>query len=230
MSLSNVRSEPVDVEQIMRQIRARVREKRGAEFTDDEVRQLASARLDTYLDPQGTRTTLVAEFRRRATAGSLTDFSEAALYASHKGWLRSLRRLLNPVLKLFINPIAFSRAMQARHEIDGLMYEVVQSLVVDLTRLGVEVHNLKMKVESLSTRMDFDERRAKALEHVPASRPIPQDRPRHQGRPPQSGFRPGPPPSSPAQGPPSTPVAPGAQVSPIAPIQTSVSAPPPWLW
>ena len=37
MSDMNVRSESVDVEQIMKQIRARVREKRGADYTEAET-------------------------------------------------------------------------------------------------------------------------------------------------------------------------------------------------
>ena len=38
----NVRSDSVDVEQIMRQIRARIREKRGADYTEAELQQLAT--------------------------------------------------------------------------------------------------------------------------------------------------------------------------------------------
>ena len=45
------------------------------------------------------------------------------------------------------------------------------NLVVETTRLGIEVKNLRMLVESLSTRLDFDERRARALEGVVQYRP-----------------------------------------------------------
>ena len=38
--------------------------------------------------------------------------------------------------------------------------------MLELTRLGIEVKNLKMRVESMSSRLDFDERRARALEGV----------------------------------------------------------------
>ena len=41
----------------------------------------------------------------------------------------------------------------------------------ELTRLGIEVKNLKMRVESMSSRLDFDERRARALEGVVQYRP-----------------------------------------------------------
>ena len=34
----NVRSDNVDVEQIMRQIRSRIREKRGVDYTEEEIR------------------------------------------------------------------------------------------------------------------------------------------------------------------------------------------------
>ena len=38
--------------------------------------------------------------------------------------------------------------------------------MLETTRLGIEVKNLKMRVESLSSRLDFSERRARALEGV----------------------------------------------------------------
>ena len=43
--------------------------------------------------------------------------------------------------------------------------------MLELTRLGIEVKNLKMRVESMSSRLDFDERRARALEGVVMYRP-----------------------------------------------------------
>ncbi len=52
MSDFNVRSDTVDVEQIMRQIRSRIREKRGVDYTEDEIRELANVKLEKFLDPQ----------------------------------------------------------------------------------------------------------------------------------------------------------------------------------
>src|SRR5439155_16490883 len=49
---------------------------------------------------------------------------------------------------------------------DALHYEVIHNLVVELTRTGVEVKALKMRLESMASRLDFDERRARALEGV----------------------------------------------------------------
>jgi hypothetical protein len=60
---------------------------------------------------------------------------------------------------------------QQRDEVDVLYYELVHNLVLELTRIGIENRNLKMRLESLSSRMDFDERRARALEGVVQYRP-----------------------------------------------------------
>jgi len=49
-------------------------------------------------------------------------------------------------------------------------FELLHNLVVETTRLGIEVKNLKMRVESLASRHDFAERRARALEGIVQSR------------------------------------------------------------
>ena len=42
----------------------------------------------------------------------------------------------------------------------------MHNLVMETTRLGIEAKNLKMRVESLASRLEFNERRARALESV----------------------------------------------------------------
>ena len=56
-------------------------------------------------------------------------------------------------------------------EMEALYYEIIHNLVFELTRTGIEVKNLKMRVESLSSRLEFNERRARALESVVAYKP-----------------------------------------------------------
>jgi len=204
-----IRSDQIDVEQIMRQIRApHQREaRRGLHGAGDQGTGERQARA--VLDPRALRSDLLAHYRvQRPPQGLPTlpphpttyAFDEDTLYTSHRGPLRWVRRLLNPLLKLFFNPNPliqvlhlqgeindyqlrqyaqqFDRHQPApgprRDELDGLNYEVLNNLVLELTRLGIEVKNLKMRVESLSTRLDFDERRARALEGlVQASRERP---------------------------------------------------------
>src|SRR6266849_129919 len=55
----NVRSDSVNVEQIMEQIRARIREKRGVDYTEQQIRELAAVKLEKFLDPRGVRADLL---------------------------------------------------------------------------------------------------------------------------------------------------------------------------
>jgi hypothetical protein len=184
MSDFTVRSDNVDVEQIMRQIRARIREKRGVDYTEEEIRELANVKLEKFLDPRGVRSDLLEQFRRARAAMPAPPnfaFEDSTLFESHRGIIRFFRKLLNPILKLFVNPNPLIQALHIqsqlntrnaqREQLDTLHYEVMHNLVIEITRLGIEVKNLKMRLESMSSRLDFDERRARALEGVVQYRP-----------------------------------------------------------
>src|SRR3954449_2370893 len=176
----SVRSDNVDVEQIMRQIRARIREKRGVDYTEEEIRELANVKLEKFLDPRGVRSDLLEQFRRKREASLPPNFKfeDSTLFETHRGLLAFIRRLLRPILKLFFNPNPLIEALHIQSKLNAqqaalepLYYEVIHNLVLETTRLGIEVKNLKMRVESMSSRLDFDERRARALEGVVQYRP-----------------------------------------------------------
>jgi hypothetical protein len=180
MSDFSIRSDNVDVEQIMRQIRARIREKRGVDYTEDEIRELANVKLEKFLDPRGVRSDLLEQFRRKREASLPPNykFEDTTLYETHRGFLALMRKLLNPILKLFFNPNPLIEALHIQSQLNAqqaalepLYYEVIHNLVLETTRLGIDVKNLKMQVESMSSRLDFDERRARALEGVVQYRP-----------------------------------------------------------
>ncbi len=180
----SVRSDNVDVEQIMGQIRARIREKRGVDYTEDEIRELAKVKLEKFLDPRGVRSDLLSQFRKTKAAmppAPSYTFEDTSLFESHRGFLRFIRKLLKPILMLFFNVNRLSQALHIqaqlntraaqREELDSLHYELMHNLVLETTRLGIEVKNLKMRLESMSSRLDLDERRARALEGVVQYRP-----------------------------------------------------------
>jgi hypothetical protein len=181
MSDFSVRSDNVDVEQIMRQIRARIREKRGVDYTEDEVRELANVKLEKFLDPKGVRSDLLDQFRRiRQSSETARNyaFEDTTLFESSRPLLGFVRRLLHPILKLFFNPNPLiealhiqSRLNESYNQSEALSYELMHNLVIELTRTSIEVKNLKMRLESMSSRLDFDERRARALEGVVQYRP-----------------------------------------------------------
>lgn len=197
----NLRSDAVDVEAIMQQIRSRIREKRGVDYTEEQVRELATVRLEQFLDPKNLRSDLLDQFRRTRPSTAIEPqpieapyaFDDQTLFASHRGPLRFMRQLLRPILKLFFNPNTLNNILhtqaqfnldllkreerrriefdRARGEWNTLYYEVLHNLVLETTRTGIEVKNLRMRVESLASRLDFSERRVRALEGVVQYRP-----------------------------------------------------------
>jgi hypothetical protein len=214
----NIRSESVDVEQIMKQIRGRIKEKRGADYTEEQVRELATVRLEKFLDPKNLRSDLLEQFRKSRPAPPVIPsepppidppyvFDDQTLFASHRGFLRFMRKLLKPILKLFFNPNTLNQVLhsqaqfnvdmmkrdqrrkiemqifdRSRAEWNVLYYEVLHNLVLETTRNGIELKNLKMRVESLTSRLDFSERRVRALEGVVQYRPEAVRPPRDRDR------------------------------------------------
>jgi len=179
----SVRSELVNIEQIMEQIRARIREKRGVDYTEEQLHELANIKLQKFLDPRGVRSDLLDQFRKAQRPPDASEFpnyafEEQTLFESHRGPLRFVRRLLQPVLKLFFNPNPLIQALNIqshlntdvrdrevrRRATEALYYELIHNLVVETTRLGIEVKNLTMRVESMAGRLEFAERRARSLE------------------------------------------------------------------
>src|SRR3979411_404038 len=108
----NVRSDSVNVEQIMEQIRARIREKRGVDYTEAQIRELAAVKLEKFLDPRGIRSDLLEQFRLTPRPDRPNYvFEDDTLFETHRGFIRVMRRLLSPILKLFFNPNPLIQAL-----------------------------------------------------------------------------------------------------------------------
>src|SRR5215218_1670504 len=116
----SVRSDNVDVEQIMRQIRSRIREKRGVDYTEEEIKELANVRLEKFLDPGGVRSDLLEQFRRVKADGSARNykFEDTTLYESNRAIVRFFRKLLRPILKLFFNPTPMIEALHIQADLN----------------------------------------------------------------------------------------------------------------
>src|SRR3984957_2560293 len=147
----NVRSDAVNVEHIMDQIRARIREKRGVDYTEQQIHELAAVKLEKFLDPKGVRSDLLDQFRKAHPAYEPPElpnyaFEETTLFESHRAPIRWMRKLLAPLLKLLFNPNPLIQALniqarlntmtaerEARREagrraLDQLYYELIHNL------------------------------------------------------------------------------------------------------
>ena len=169
----------------MRQIRARIREKRGADYTEAELQQLASVKLERFLDPQ--RRALrsagaVPEAPRRVEPPTpqlrvrghdALRIERGRCACDPQAAAPDPEAVLQPDAdhRRAAHPVEAERQPTTRRARSTAHYEIIHNLVVEITRLGIEVQNLKMRVESLSSRLDFDERRARSLEGVVQYRP-----------------------------------------------------------
>lgn len=189
------RGDHVDVEQIMRDIRAKIAQRHGVELTDQQVQELAARRLESILDPRTVKPSLLDQLRRSAGARPDTvaaadrasvpyEFEDTTLYDSPSALTRFLRKLLNPILKLFFNPNPLIRALHiqsglnaeaARREAErderqaewnALHYTILHRIVTETAKVSLEVQSLALKVESLSAKVDFNERRVRGIEGI----------------------------------------------------------------
>jgi hypothetical protein len=195
----------VDVEQIMRDIRARIAQRQGVDFSTQQIQDLAARKLESILDPRAIKPSLLEALRRgagstgqatpaKASSEPIYTFEDTTIYDSHRGLMRFIRRLLNPLLKLFFNPNPLIRALhlqaklnvesatreaereRRQNEWNALHYEVVQRLVTEMSRLSLDAQSLTMRVEALNARVDFNDRRVRSMEGIaaPARTPLPR--------------------------------------------------------
>jgi hypothetical protein len=188
------RNDRVDVEQIMRDIRARIAQRSGVDLSNQQIQELAARRLEAILDPRGLKPELLDQLRRAAgertapadaaaaSAAQSYPFDEASLYDSPNGFLRFLRKLFNPLLRMLFNPtpIAHALAQQSRlntellqrdaerdrrqAEWNALHYEILQRLAIEVSRVSIDAQSQSMRVESLGAKVDFNERRVRTME------------------------------------------------------------------
>lgn len=184
--------ENADVAQIMRDIRARVAQRHGIHLTDQQIDELAARRLEAILDVRAVSPDLMEQLRRAAGTRSVPvpmvpdvpsyTFEAYTLYETPQGLLRGIRRLLNPLLKLFFNPEPLVMALNTQSRLNtaaaareserterqgewnALHYALLQRLVTEIARLSLEAQHLGQQVESLSAKVDFNDRRVRAIE------------------------------------------------------------------
>ena len=177
----------------MREIRSRITERHGIDLTAQQIQELAARRLEAILDPRTIKPSLMDELRRASGLPADTPSSEpendeplteSALYKSDNGFVRALRKLLNPLLNLLFNPTAIvdalntqarrAKAAEAREaelrgrqtEWNALHFEILRRLVTDVARVEIDNQHLTHRVESLTAKVDFNERRVRSLEHT----------------------------------------------------------------
>jgi hypothetical protein len=165
-----IRAQGVDVERVLREVRETIEEKKRAGLlTDEEVREVATHPLHPVLQPHDLKSALLSELLENPSRWNYA-FEADTLYRSSRGAsgraLEAIRRALRPVQKLFWNPTPMIAALSRQKDINSTYAHLVHNLVLEVTRLNLEIVDLKSRTLQLQGRLDFQARREKMLESM----------------------------------------------------------------
>jgi hypothetical protein len=165
-----IEAEGLDVARLLADVHRRIEERRASGlYTEEELRYIAERRLEPVLQARDLSAALVEEFRARDAQWNFS-FAPDTIYRSSRGALGQVlafsRRLLRPVQKLFWNPTPMISALSRQSDLNRFTAHLLHNLVLELTRLNLEVQELKNRNLQLSGRVETLARRAKTLEDM----------------------------------------------------------------
>jgi len=164
-----IEAKDIDVEAIMSAIRQRIAEKKNGLYTEAEIREIAERRLEVVQGAQDVASALLADFRGEPQGWNFS-FETETIYRSSRGVvgqvLQGIRRVLRPLQKLFWNPNPMIAALSRQSDLNKYYVHLLHNLVLELTRLSLDVQDLKNRNLQLQGRLELLIRREKTLESM----------------------------------------------------------------
>lgn len=164
-----IKSGDVNVEDVMRRIRQRIEQKKQGLYTEEEIREIAGHRLDAVLEAHDFSVDFLRDFRAAPARWNFA-FGTETLYRSSRGpvgrVLETIRRALRPVQKLFWNPNPMIAALSRQSDLNQYYVHLLHNLALEITRLNLEVQDLKNRNLQLQGRVELQSRREKTLESM----------------------------------------------------------------
>jgi hypothetical protein len=169
-----IKADGIDVQKLLAEVHARIAERREAGLcTEAELRYIADRPLESVLTGRELRADLFEEFKARDEQWNYS-FAPDTIYQSSRGLagrlLGTARRLLRPVQKLFWNPTPVIAALSRQSDLNRFSVHLLHNLVLELSRLNLEVEELRNRNLQLAGRLEALERREKTLESMVAFR------------------------------------------------------------
>jgi hypothetical protein len=170
-----IKSEDVDVQEIMRSIRQRIEEKKRGLYTEDEIREIAEHRLNSVLQAHEFESRLLPELLAESQQADwdLRFGAETIFESSKSRLLERVRRLLRPIQKLFWNPGPMIWSIAHQSTINHDLYRrlrpilpILHNLAVEVTRHQLELQEHKNRILQLQGRLEQLSRREKTLEDM----------------------------------------------------------------
>jgi hypothetical protein len=172
----------LDVERLLADVHRRIEERRASGlYTEEELRYIAERPLEPVLHPRDVSAALLEELRARDAQWNYS-FDPETIYRSSRGTLGRMlavsRRLLGPVQKLFWNPTPMISALSRQSDLNRFTAHLLHNLVLELTRLNLELQELRNRNLQLLGRVELLARREKTLEDMLGEREAGKDQQR----------------------------------------------------
>jgi hypothetical protein len=163
------KKDDVSVDEIMRLVRKRIEEKRQTLYTDEEIKAIAEHRLDAVLDAHDFNSDFIADFRSEPVRWNY-QFAPETIYRSSRGAvgraLETARKVLKPLQKLFWNPNPMIAALSRQSDLNSYYILLLHNMAVEMTKLNLEVQDMKNRILQLQGRLELQSRREKTLEEM----------------------------------------------------------------
>lgn len=164
----------MDVARLLAEVYRRIEERqKSGIYTEDELRYIAERPLEPVLQARDVSAALLDELRARDAQWNFS-FDPETVYRSSRGvvgrllWLS--RRVLRPVQKLFWNPTPMISALSRQSDLNRFTSHLLHNLVLELTRLNLEVQELRNRNLQLAGRVELLARRGRTLEQMVGER------------------------------------------------------------
>jgi hypothetical protein len=164
-----IESKDVDVRKIMAEIRERIAEKKRGLYTDDEIREIAERKLEAVLESRQFNPDFLKDFKTKPEIWNFT-FNPDTIYRTSRGGvgglLGTIRNLLKPVQKLFWNPTPMIAALSRQSDLNLYSVQMLHNLTLELTRLNLEVQELRARLQQSDANLEELRKRERALESL----------------------------------------------------------------
>ena len=169
MSTFSVKANDIDVESVLSSIKEKIDKKRGGLYTEEEVREITEMKLEAIPDGSQFSSDLINAFRARESEWNYS-FGPETIYVSQRAGGGRLvayaRKLLKPVLKLLFNPGPIIGALSRQSDLNLYYVQLLHSMSVEMTKMNLELTNMKARLRTLGIQVDFQGRREKKLEKM----------------------------------------------------------------
>ncbi len=164
-----IESKDVDVRKIMSEIRERIAEKKRGLYTDEEIREIAERKLEAVLEARQFNPDFLKDFKTKSEVWNYT-FNPETIYKTSRGGvgglLGTLRVILKPIQKLFWNPTPMIAALSRQSDLNLYTVQMLHNLTLELTRLNLEVQELRARLQQTDANLEELKKRERALESL----------------------------------------------------------------